>query len=187
MSASAAPSWQGWQPSWAAPVQPSWRDTDVLDYSTTPAYIAGEELTHMLTELKTAGVLSAKQVCILAFWAAKAGACGEACNMAVRPDQASGEYSKRFDKWAGVSLHSQNHYPVWMGRRLRHVAGRVWDPLPTKLPHEALEEELDGWSQPLDNLVPALEAGDLPQRYFDHPFVKLAPASDVVHPIRLVP
>ena len=61
----------------------------MLDYITIPADIAGEELIHMLSELKTQGVLSAKQACVLAFWAAKAGACGEVHNMAVRPNQES--------------------------------------------------------------------------------------------------
>ena len=85
------------------------------DYKNVPPDVAGEELVNMLTHLKSNGTLSAKQACVLAFWAANAGACGEVSGMGVRPDQEAGEYSKRYDKWCGVNIHAQSQYPLWVG------------------------------------------------------------------------
>ena len=185
MSAASA-SWQGWNPWWAAGDSgPSWRDHDEPYYKHVPPDVAGEELVHMLTHLKSMGTLSAKQTCVLAFWAAKAGACGEVKAMGVRPDQEAGEYSKRYDKWAGVSIHAQNHYPLWLGLSMRHDAGRYWGPLPSRLPHEAFKEEMLKWSRPADLLRVALANNDLPPKYWDHEFVKASPPEELVHPFSL--
>ena len=137
----------------------------------------------MLTHLKMAGVLSAKQACVLAFWAAKAGAIGEVSGLGVRPDQESGEYSKRYDRWAGANIHDQAHYPLWVGRKLRHEAGRVWSPLPARPPHEALLEELARSPAPDAALRAALKAKNLPPKYYRHEFVRSAPDDSIVHPI----
>ena len=53
-----------------------WSDIDEPDYGDVPTHIAEEELVRHLIELKLTGVLSAKQTCTIAFWAAKAGAAG---------------------------------------------------------------------------------------------------------------
>ena len=37
---------------------------------------AGEELASLLLRLKQMGKLSAKEVCVVAWWASRAGACG---------------------------------------------------------------------------------------------------------------
>ena len=139
----------------------------------------------MLTRLKSIETLSAKQACVLAFWAAKAGACGEVYAMGVRPDQEAGEYSKRYDKWSGVNIHAQSHYPLWLGLSMRHDAGRFWGPLHSRPPHEALKEELQRWSKPSESLRAALTNDDLPPKYWDHEFVQAAPAGELAHPFSL--
>ena len=136
----------------------------------------------MLTHLKSIGTLSAKQTCVLAFWAGKAGACGEVSTMGLRPDQDSGEYSKKFDKWAGVKIHEQNNYPLWLGLSLRHDAGRFWGAVPSRPPHEAFKDELSRCSKPSESLRAALAAGDLPPKYWAHEFVNAAPPGELVHP-----
>eukprot|EP00969_Alexandrium_andersonii_P149508 6611105-Alexandrium_andersonii.AAC.1 len=75
-------SWEGWATPSAEPgpgTRPSWADCDgeeQLDFGNVPADIAGEELYALLVELKVTNVLSARQTCVLAFWASRSGASG---------------------------------------------------------------------------------------------------------------
>ena len=87
MSGSA--SWEGWGSSWSdLSGEPAWSDDPAdINYETVNAQVAGEMFVNMLVDLKFKGVLSSKQTCVLAWWAAKAGAVGPAKDLGVRPDQ----------------------------------------------------------------------------------------------------
>eukprot|EP00969_Alexandrium_andersonii_P104119 4595561-Alexandrium_andersonii.AAC.1 len=62
-----------------------------VDYNSFTADEAGVELGSMLIDLKLAGVLSAKQACIIAWRCAKAGAQGGIVEkLGFRPDAQSG-------------------------------------------------------------------------------------------------
>eukprot|EP00969_Alexandrium_andersonii_P292377 12922465-Alexandrium_andersonii.AAC.1 len=54
----------------------SGEEYEEFDYSRATPEIAGEELANFLLQLKHSGVLSAKSCCLLAWWAARAGAVG---------------------------------------------------------------------------------------------------------------
>ena len=56
------------------------------DYETISAEEASQVLVEMLAQLKQSGVLSAKQTCVLAFWAAKAGAGDHVKKLGFRPN-----------------------------------------------------------------------------------------------------
>eukprot|EP00969_Alexandrium_andersonii_P127422 5631904-Alexandrium_andersonii.AAC.1 len=59
----------------------------------------------MLIDLKQSGSLSARQTCVLAFWASKAGACGQVGKLAFPPDKEhTGGYSRHFDSIAGTRI-----------------------------------------------------------------------------------
>ncbi len=105
----------------------SWEERDVweeqsppesdaeFDYESVTPEEAGEELASMLIGLKHSGVLSAKQVCLLSFWASKAGACGQVAELKFRPDDPStGHYSRHFDLAAGTRLDDDMFYEVLM-------------------------------------------------------------------------
>eukprot|EP00969_Alexandrium_andersonii_P008456 369064-Alexandrium_andersonii.AAC.1 len=57
----------------------------------------GEEFAALLQEYKRLSILSAKQACLLAFWASKAGADGDAKKLGFRPGAPSGHYSRHWD------------------------------------------------------------------------------------------
>jgi hypothetical protein len=84
-----ASSWEGWSPSWAqaGPSGPS-GDTDEgdVDFGNVSVEVAAVELSQMLITLKLQNVLSARQACVLAFWAARSGATGMTTELAMRPD-----------------------------------------------------------------------------------------------------
>ena len=61
-------------------------------------------------QLKHQGVLNATQVCILCFWAAKAGVAGLVAKLAKPPDYTqTGDFSRRFDQVTGV-LDGRDEY-----------------------------------------------------------------------------
>ena len=187
-SSSAARSWEGWgEPSHDNDAAPTWGDPDYeeFDYASVPADVAGDELAHMIIQLKHDGKLSAKQACILSFWAEKAGAGGFVSKLAMHPEHQSGKYSRKFDEAVGSGLGNCQFYNVRLGRRHRHDASRRFDLVPTIPPHEALAEELRSSQEAGAELARAKAEGELPPRYLNHPAVLGAPAGVDVHPICL--
>jgi len=139
----------------------------------------------MLVELKVSGTLSAKQTTVLAWWAAKAGATGPARDLGVRPDQQSGQYSSRFDRWANCGTQSLDLYDIECGRHLKFEAGRRWDTLPCRAPHEAFGEELLQNEGLVSELDAAISERRLPPCYFEHEAVRSAPGGGRLHPFCL--
>ena len=147
------------------------------------AEVAEVELFDMLVYLKLTYVLSAKQCCVLAFWASKSGSSGGVQKLAVKPDAQSGKFSKRFDDAVGSKPNdSSDLYSVSVGRRVRYDATRVFDAIPICLPHECLVKELSSSSAPVAELKQALELGELPPAYLNHPGVT-GPTRDPCAPI----
>ena len=152
-----------------------------FDYTSVPPEVAGEELVNMIVSLKFAGVISAKQACVLAYWASKAGSSGHVSKLAMRPDQASGEYSRHFDTWTLSGTDSLEAYTFACGRRLHFEVERRFDHLPCRLLHEALGDELVA-SDARAKLHDAIEHRRLPDQYFNHPAVFGASAESMPHP-----
>jgi hypothetical protein len=182
-------SWEGWGPTWAEPEAGARADSDdellEADYNNIEATDAGEELAAMIVQLKLQSTLSAKQAVVLAFWAARAGATGLVNQLGTKPGQASGAYSRHFDKIVGNGPDDLDYYYVGMGRRMRHEASRRWDNVPTIPPHESLGDEFSESSRVADLLTEAKSAGTLPGVYGEHDFVKQAPPDQPPQPFCL--
>lgn len=176
--------WEGWG---AQVASGSWADPDddvPFDYASVTQEEAGCELAGLLFKLKVQNILSAKQACTLAFWAAKAGAVGDVQKMGVRPDSQTGKFSAKFDNVMGTVPDTSGMYLVEMARRVRHDASRRWDKIPIRLPHEVLAAELKESSEPVHELRRAKAANELPPIYTDHTEVKARP-DDIIHPLTL--
>ena len=65
---------------------------------------AGEEFLSYLLKLRASGKLHANDVCILSFWAARAGAAGRVRKVGMGPGKASGNYARHLDKVLDVKL-----------------------------------------------------------------------------------
>lgn len=182
-------SWENWAPSWSNARHENvvWpEDPEPPDYSDITAPEAGEELFLTLVEFKLRGLLSARQTCVLAFWASRAGAVGPASEIALRPEKSSGEYSRHFDKVVAGSTNSDAElYKVPLARRARSDASRLMGEIPMVLPHEALMEELLEDSCAEDAVKAALAERELPPAYMFHPVVQAAPPGAVVHPLSI--
>lgn len=134
-------------------------------------------------ELKLRGVLSAKQVCLLAFWADRAGACGVG-HLGLGPNKQSGKYSRHFDEALGSSESAEDLYRVTLSKRSKVGSTRWLGEVPVRPPHEALLPELSDPSGPATAaLKDALASGVLPRAYIENPIVRAAPKGCLVHPV----
>eukprot|EP00969_Alexandrium_andersonii_P241147 10646607-Alexandrium_andersonii.AAC.1 len=99
----------------------------------------------MLVNLKQSGVLSAKQSCILAFWAHRAGASGVK-DLAHRPGLShTGHYSRHFDSVCGTrTKDALPWYEVPIPLHHRWDAGRVVDDVSTLVAHECFDADFRG-------------------------------------------
>ena len=155
------------------------------DYSAISPAQASEELAEMLISMKLRNIISAKQCCVLAFFASKAGAIGTAAELALPPSRHTSRFSAKFDQVVSEGPRDQDCYMLPMGRTLACEASRIWSDLPVLPPHEALLEELLSSSTATDGLDRALRAGELPPKYFTHPVKASAPAGTTVCPVSL--
>ena len=164
----------------------SWDDLEEVDYDAVPKAVAEEEFVRQLVELKLTNILSAKQVCSIAFWATKAGLSGPASKLALRPDSQTGKFSRKFDTFLGSLPSDVPAYEVPTVLRPRTTATRVVAQLPVMPPHESLLEELDVNGTSLaQELRDALDDDEMPPFYTDHPAVIAAPPDVLVHPAAL--
>ena len=173
-----------------APENRAWSADDLdaseLDYNNVSLAVAQEELFNVLVELKLVGKLSAKNCCIIAFWAKHAGASGPATKLAVKPNAQSGKFSDKFDAVVGKPAESSTFYDLELARRVRHSALRVWDTIPVRLPLEAMCEQLQNDGEVLAaELRAARLDGELPPCYLEHPAVQAADPSEVIHPLSM--
>ena len=99
--------------------------SDEFDYDRVGPQEAGRELGDFIIELKQRGTLSAKQACVLAFWAHKAGAIGIVAKLAYSPDKQSGRFSRHFDAVVGCGPSALDFYTLQTPGHSRHRANRV--------------------------------------------------------------
>jgi len=82
---------------------PGWADDRMSDDEACTSEDAAEELLRYLCDLKRQGVLRAKHVCIISYWATKAGCPAPLNKMAKEPGKQTGKYSAHFDAVLGLA------------------------------------------------------------------------------------
>ena len=137
-----------------------WSDSDE---DAVTADKSGEILFEVWTGLKHNGKLSAKDVCIIGWWAAQAGAVGPVRALAkALGDPSSGHYSMHFDSVCGIVKDNPKHYSLQVPMFDRAEGLRKEQSLACLPPHEALVDELEGeeaWQQKTPALRGDLTAG----------------------------
>ena len=138
----------------------------------------GNELFQYLLQQHRHGALNAKQVCIIAYWAAKAGV-SELQPIALPPDTvSSGDFKRLLDKF----LHSDgpDTYILQAPAFVRSLNGKGMYDFHCVMPHEGLLRELEG-----EDLAELAAVWDPPPNYSRHPVVQAANASP--QPTHVVP
>ena len=163
-------------------------DNDI-DYAAPDPDVALWEFGNMLVDLKFTGKLPATTVCILAFWAHHAAKGGIVEQLARRPGQQTGKYSKHFDKVADCKLNEskEDFYTMSVPGVSRAQGTRQTIDLPVYLPYEAVDDEIRtvGQSNINDQLAKVIEEGGLPPRYYDHRVVRTTVDGTPVYPYTL--
>ena len=161
-------------------------DTPVTDFRNVPLDIAQEELVTFLLMLQVSNTLSAKQVCVLAFWIKACGGTGPVCKLALRPDAQTGKFMRKIDAFLGSKPADVPSYEVPTVRRFRTTASRTLADVATIPPHEAIAEELASSPHASEALARANADGDIPPFIARNPAYMEAVATGVdVHPIAL--
>ncbi len=143
---------------------------------------AGEEMMETLLGLYYANKLTAKWLCIIAWWASRAGAAGPANKYAFRPnDPSTGHYQRHIDAVTGVSLRDPSAYRINVPGREKHDLGRASHATQVGFPLEDLEKELQDTPSVWDALDARLRDGQMPPAYTNH--VVVARSAERVLPV----
>ena len=145
---------------------------------------AAEMLFEMLVDMKFSGTLPATKVCVLAFWAAKAGAIGgDVEKLGFPPGKHSSGYSRHFDKVVSLPTYRKDHYTVNVTLTRRFDATRQMTPVATIPPHEHLWNTVqESGTVALKNRLAEMT---LPRAYTRHPIVVAAGEGELCWPLAI--
>ena len=149
-----------------------------LELDPTPEQ-AGSFLVDFLLHMLLAGQVSAKLVCVVCYWAWKAGAKGPVKDFTVQPGQASGNYQKKVDRACGVDLHANSSFvQLDVPGQSKHNLSRTIFQTPVRAPHEVLNKEMSNWKAwEISGMV---EEHAWPESYHSHPVVQAASPEPVL-------
>ena len=171
-------------PAWTAPAinESFWAvEHDMYDAEGLGAAECGANLAELLISLKRHGtVVTATHVCCLAFWAKGAGAVGIE-HLSLRPDAATGHFSRKFDAATNTDL-TEGNYDLSVPGHFRGDHSRCARPVEARPAHESFATELAESPDLPGLLEAALSQGLMPPCYHDHPVVRNAPVGVPVFP-----
>ena len=144
------------------------------------------ELGDMLIDFKMQGTLHATEVCVLCFWASKAGLGGIVSRLAKAPGGSSGSYAKHFNRTIGADLNDDDSlYALDVPSFKRGHMVRSSQEIAMYPPHEAADEEINNTPNMPELLAQSVERNELPQSYFNHHITREAPHGTPVYPFAL--
>ena len=130
--------------------------------------------------------LHATHVCVLCFWASKAGLGGIVSRLAKAPGGSSGSYAKHFNRTVGADLNDDDSlYAVDVPSFKRGHMVRSSQEIAMYPPHEAADDEINNTPNMPDTLGQSVERNELPQSYFNHHITRQAPHGTPVYPFAL--
>ncbi len=147
---------------------------------------AEEQLASFLMDLHLRKILSAKNTCILAWWAMNAGlSAGPISAMAMKPDASSGHYQRKLDKLMvfGKQLRTEA-YLLKVPSYNKFDVSRCETIIPVLLPHEQIRKEIANNDSIAGELQSLVVGRSLPDDYYNHPVVKGEPLA-TVYPVDL--
>ena len=125
---------------------------------------AGSNLTEMLTDLYLEGKISAKSICILCFWAHRAGVKA-AASLSFKPNAVTGHYQRHLD--TVLKTNAMDLYEIPAACHCKFDVVRTNKNFEALVPHEGLKHEVDtiGLRVFQDNM----QDTGLSELYRDHP------------------
>ena len=177
-SSSKTYSWESSDRAWLFK-PPQTRDSAESEDETEPSPEEARGLLLMfLLELFYTHSLSARSLCVICYWAAKAGALGPAVNYGLKPDSPSGHFQRKVDVVTGINLQSasQTMYKVSVPQHNKYDLSRTSHEMVVQLPHECFVEEM---TKNLHAAVGPLDS-EWTKAYLEHPVVLRSPGKTVM-------
>ena len=103
---------------------------------------AGQDLADFLLRLKANGRLSARDVCVLSYYAKHAGAVGPVGYMAFRVDAPTGHYNRHLRQVLHLEEEVSGSYSLSVPGHDKFELERTTHQIPTMPPHEVLADEV---------------------------------------------
>jgi hypothetical protein len=117
-------------------------ESDAEDPELSSKELAGIRLGEMLVSLCLTTTLSCKLVCVLAFWASRAGACGPCELIAMAPsDRKTNHYRDKFDRALNLRSREKWLYDLDMPGLHKFEASRKLTTVPVMAAHELINDE----------------------------------------------
>lgn len=181
--------WETQEHEWEA-YKPQEEVDDEMEVETDPpkGSAAGDVLAEFLMTMHLAGKLSAKSLCVIAYWASRAGAKGKIQEYSYRPeDPWIGHYQAKVDRVNGlkVSEMRKTRYHMRVPGLAKWDFSRSSHHMPVSLPHEALLEEIMENPGLLEEAKQKRANGHWPEVFYSHPVVRTTPASTPIMPLAL--
>ena len=136
---------------------------------------------NMLVEMKMQGMISAKNACILSYWAKRGGLVPPGDALALPPTRTGGAFSEKIDRVIGLdSLMKQDWYRLPVPGHCKHEACRTSFSLAVKPAYEAIAQELAETTDWDTKLETSLLAGEWAPSFSNHPLVTLHGRRNVI-------
>jgi hypothetical protein len=148
----------------------------------TPAQ-SSQELADLLGELKLRGKLSARDVCLISWYAKLAGLTGAAADFAFRPSAPTGHYNRHFKAVLKLGMEVESSYTFAVPGHDRYSTDRMVHQVPAIVPHETLAAELVAEPHLLGRLQNSVRDVEWSDVYYNHPVVQAAAPGEAVWPL----
>ena len=127
--------------------------------------------------LRWSGKLSARQVCIIAWWCVKAGMQGCVKDIAERPSLPKNQwshYQRKLDQALGYKESQLDQAVLEVPGNSAASSERVVHKMRVVIPHEALDTEMEESDEAAQaELRQAVAEQQFPDSYYDHALVRL--------------
>ena len=133
---------------------------------------AGQQLVELLLFLRMSNKLEANWVCMIAWWAAKAGGRGGLEKLGKQPKTPSGHFQRHLDAFMEMDKEGERGGKLGVPLYARHCAERIVRPVAVSVPHEELNDELLADPAAFAQLREAQANNELPVCYWNHIGVK---------------
>jgi hypothetical protein len=171
---------------WEAPERHAWEedpgsgcDDDGDGEEEVPSgEAAGKLLSEFVLQLQMGGMLSARALCIICYYASQAGAkgCGD---LAFAPGKKStGHYQRHIDVALGVDMHDKSLFRIWVPYYNKHDCSRTVRQTPVQPPHERIHDEMTRRGSTEEDVRQLIGEQGFGQQYHNHDVVR-----DSTHPV----
>ena len=158
-------------------------DGDGEDLDSLSPHECGETLFEYLVSLKQTGAtVHENTICLIAYWATKAGATGVEA-LSFGPGKQTGAYSKHLDNVLGTRRKDEQFYMLDVPVTRRADQAMVSMQVPFSPPRVCVQNELNTNPSLRDKLKDAVSKKALPPVYFNHDVVQASREDERVWPL----